>query len=139
MDSMGHITILPKNSNTKLLINTVAKELASTKATLDVMRAEMTGLARQFPKYETAWAMYGVGETTSVQLMAEIGDVRRFPKRSSIVSFAGVDLSVDESGKHTSKSDPTTKRGSPHLRKTLYQIICTYLRKTPAEGPISLS
>ena len=65
--------------------------------------------------------------------MAEIGDVRRFPRRSSIVSCAGVDPAVDESGKHVSKSNPTTKRGSPHLRKTLYQVICTYLRKAPAD------
>ncbi len=123
MDSMGHITTLPKNSNTKLLITTAAKELASAKATLAVLRSEMTRLAQQLPEYETVRAMYGVGETTAVQLMAEIGDVRRFPRRSSIVSFAGVDPAVDDSGKHISKSNPTTKRGSPHLRKTLYQIV----------------
>ena len=136
MDSMGHITTLPKNSNTKLLITTAAKELASAKATLAVMRSEMTRLAQQLPEYETVRAMYGVGETTCVQLMAEIGDIRRFPKRSSIVSFAGIDPAVDESGKHVSKSNPTTKRGSSHLRKTLYQIICTYLRKAPADEPV---
>ena len=136
MDSMGHITTLPKNSNTKLLITTAAKELASAKATLAVLRSEMTRLAQQLPEYETVRAMYGVGETTAVQLMAEIGDVRRFPRRSSIVSFAGVDPAVDDSGKHISKSNPTTKRGSPHLRKTLYQIVCTYLRKAPADEPV---
>ncbi len=69
--------------------------------------------------------------------MAEIGDVRRFPRRSSLVSYAGVDPAVDESGKHVSQSNPTTKRGSPLLRKTLYQIICTYLRKAPADEPVS--
>ena len=110
MDSMGHVTTLPRNSNTKLLITTAAKELASAKARL----------ARQLPEYETVRAIYGVGETTAVQLMAEIGDVRRFPHRSSIVSFAGVDPAVDDSGKHIFKSNPTTKRGSPHLSKTLY-------------------
>ena len=68
--------------------------------------------------------------------MAEIGDVRRFPRRSSIVGFAGVDPGVDDSGKHSAKSVPTTKRGSPHLRKTLYQIICAYLRKAPADEPV---
>ena len=102
MGSMGHITTLPRNSNTKLLITTAAKELASAKATLAVLRAEMNRLAQQLPEYETVRAMYGVGETTAVQLMAEIGDVRRFPRRSSIVSFAGVDPAVDDSGKHIS-------------------------------------
>ena len=136
MDSMGHITTLPKNSNTKLLITTAAKELASAKATLAVMRTEMDRLAQQLPEYETVRAMYGVGEKTAPQLMAEIGDVRRFPRRSSIVGFAGVDPAVDESGKHVSKSNPTTKRGSSHLRKALYQIISTYLKKAPADEPV---
>ena len=136
MDSMGHITTLPRNSNTKLLITTAAKELASAKATLAVLRTELDRLARLLPEYDTVRAMYGVGERTAPHLMAEIGDVRRFPRRSSIVSFAGVDPAVDESGKHVSKSNPTTKRGSPHLRKTLYQIVCTYLKKSPAHEPV---
>ena len=134
--SCGHFTTLPKNDNTKLLITTAAQQLLSGKMTLAALRAEMTRLAKQLPEYDTVRAMYGVGETTAVQLMAEIGDVRRFPRRSSIVGFAGVDPAVDQSGKHSAKSVPTTKRGSPHLRKTLYQIVCTYLKKSPADEPV---
>lgn len=74
--------------------------------------------------------------TTAAQLMAEIGDVRRFPRRSSIVAFAGVDPAITQSGKHEVQSTATTKRGSPHLRKTLYQIVCTYLRKAPGDEPV---
>ena len=58
--------------------------LASAKATLAVLRAEMTRLAQQLPEYETVRAMYGVGETTAVQLMAEIGDVRRETAEKSV-------------------------------------------------------
>ena len=134
--SCGHFTTLPKNDNTKLLITTAAQQLLAGKMTLAALRAEMTRLARQLPEYDTVCAMYGVGETTAAQLMAEIGDVRRFPRRSSIVGFAGVDPAVDQSGKHEAQSTPTTKRGSPHLRKTLYQIVCTYLRKAPADEPV---
>lgn len=134
--STRHIATLPKNSSTKFLITTAAKELAFAKATLAAMRTEMTRLAQQLPEYETVRAMYGVGEKTAPQLIAEIGDVRRFPRRSSIVGFAGVDPAADDSGKHISKSNPTTKRGSPHLRKTLYQIVCAYLRKAPANEPV---
>ena len=56
--------------------------------------------------------------------------------RSSIVGFAGVDPAVEQSGKRKAKSTPTTKRGSPRLRKTLYQIVCTYLRKAPEDEPV---
>ena len=134
--SCGHFTTLPKNSNTKLLITSAAQQLLAAKMTLATLRVEMDRLARLLPEYDTVRAMYGVGETTAAQLMAEIGDVRRFPKRSSIVGFAGVDPGIDESGKHCASSVPTTKRGSPHLRKTLYQIVCTYLKKAPADEPV---
>ena len=127
---------LPKDDNTKLLITTAAQQLLAGKMTLAALRAEMTRLAQQLPEYDTVRAMYGVGETTAAQLMAEIGDVRRFPRRSSIVAFAGVDPAITQSGKHEVQSTATTKRGSPHLRKTLYQIVCTYLRKSPEDEPV---
>jgi len=41
---------------------------------------------------------------------------------------------VYQSGQHISKSNPTTKRGSPHLRKTLYQTVCTCLLKASAQN-----
>lgn len=80
--------------------------------------------------------MYGVGEITAAQLMAEIGDVRRFLHRSSLVAFAGIDPAVNQSGKQSAQSNPSTKRGSPHLRKTLYQVVSTYLKKSPADEPV---
>ena len=134
--SCDQVTTLPKDDFTKLLITTAAQQLLSGKAALATLRSEMARLAEQLPEYDTVRAMYGVGEKTAPQLMAEIGDVRRFPRRSSIVGFAGVDPAIDESGKHVSKSNPTTKRGSPHLRKTLYQIVCAYLKKSPANEPV---
>ena len=124
-------TTLPKDDNTKLLITTAAQQLLAGKVTLAALRAEMTRLSQQLPEYDTVRSMYVVGETTAALLMAEIGDVR-----SSIVAFAGVDPAVAQSGKHEVQSTATTKRGSPHLRKTLYQIVCTYLRKAPGDEPV---
>lgn len=134
--SCGHFTTLPKNDNTKLLITTAARQLLAAKTTLVAMRAEMLRLAKLLPEYDTVLAMYGVGEITAAQLMAEIGDVRRYPRRSSLVAFAGVDPAVNQSGKHEAQSNPTTKRGSPHLRKTLYQVVCTYLKKSPQDEAV---
>jgi len=96
----------------------------------------MVRLAKELPEFETVHTMYGVGETTAAQLMAEIGDIRNYPRRSSLVGFAGVDPEIDQSGKKDSKSKPSTKRGSPHLRKTLFQIMTIYLQHSPADEAV---
>ena len=136
IDSLGHIVTLPKNDNTKLLIQTAAKEFTSTSELMALVKAQMIALAEQLPEYDTVMAMYGVGDVTGPQLMAEIGDVRNYPRRSSIVAFAGIDPEVDKSGKNQSDGKPTTKRGSPHLRKTLFQIMSIYLRLSPQDEPV---
>ena len=135
-ESQGHIVTLPRNDNTKLLIQTAAKELTAMNELLATVRAEMVRLAKELPEFETVHAMYGVGETTAAQFMAEIGDIRNYPRRSSLVGFTGIDPEVDQSGKKSSKSKPSTKRGSPHLRKTLFQIMTIYLQRSPADEAV---
>lgn len=135
-ESQGHIVTLPRSDNTKLLIQTAAKELTAMNELLASVRAEMVRLAKELPEFETVHAMYGVGETTAAQLIAEIGDIRNYPRRSSLVGFAGIDPEVDQSGKKSSKSKPSTKRGSPHLRKTLFQIMTIYLQHSPADEAV---
>ena len=103
---------------------------------LAVVKAEMVRLAKELPEYETVHAMFGVGELLAAQLMAEIGDIRDYPRRSSLVGFAGVDPEVNQSGKMNSESNPSTKRGSPHLRKTLFQLMTVYLRLSPADEAV---
>jgi len=135
-ESAGHFPTLPKNDNTKLLITSAAAELTAATKVLMTVKAEVIRLAKLLPEYDTVIAMYGVGEITAAQLMAELGDVRRFENRGSIVAFAGIDPEVNESGSYVSKSNPASKRGSPHLRKTLFLVVSTYLKKSPANEPV---
>lgn len=134
--SCGQVTTLPKNNTTKILVTTAAKQLTSVKTLLAGLKAEIISISKQLPEYSTVIDMFGVGEISAFQLMAEIGDVRRFPNRSSLVAFGGVDPSVNQSGKYELHSNHTTKRGSPYLRKTLYQIISTYVKCSPLDEPI---
>ena len=136
IESLGHIVTLPKNNNTKLLIQTAAKELTAMNEQIAVVRNEMIRLAKELPEYETVRAIYGVGDVTAAQLMAEIGDIRNYPRRSALVGFAGVDPAVNQSGKMNAQSNPSTKRGSPHLRKTLFQIMTVYLRLKPQDEAV---
>jgi len=134
--SLGHITTLPKNDDTKLLITQAIAQLNAVSQTVEVFRAELLRLAQALPEYTVVMAMYGVGDTLGPQLMAEIGDVNRFKNRGAIVGFAGVDPDVSASGKYKASSMPVSKRGSPYLRKALFQIMQCLIQKSPPDDPV---
>ena len=134
--SRNMVVTLPKNALTKALITAAAGQLTAAMTLLATLRAEFIRLAASLPEYEIVQSMYGVGDITGAQLMAEIGDVRRFANRGALIAFAGVDPSISNSGKKITVSAPTSKRGSPHLRKTLFQVVSTHLRKSPSDEPV---
>ena len=128
--------VVPKSDMTKLLVSEAVSQLNAVTKTLQKYRTEMDRLASQLPEYETVMAMYGAGPSTGPQLIAEIGDLRRFPHQKSLVGFAGIDPVKDESGDKVSGSMPTSKRGSPYLRKTLFNIMDTMIKQQPQGEPV---
>jgi len=134
--SAGHFVTMPKDEHTKLLITGAATQLTAVSHMVETFRAEMLRLASTLPEYPVVMAMYGVGGTLGPQIMAEIGDVRRFERKQSLVAFAGVDPEPNQSGTHNPKSRPASKRGSPALRKSLYLVMSALLRKAPADDPV---
>jgi transposase len=69
---------MPKTDTTKLLVGQAVSQLRATAAALAALRQEMQSLAASLPEYPVVMQMFGVGTTLGPQLMAEIGDVRRF-------------------------------------------------------------
>lgn len=134
--SKEQIAILPKDSLTKMLIQQAVQSLNALSKVASSLRLEMKDLAQQLPEYPVVMAMYGVGDSLGPQLMAEIGDVRRFHKRNVLTAFAGVDPKANQSGTRESKSNPATKHGSPKLRKTLFLVMETLIKKSPLDDPV---
>jgi len=130
------VPTLPKNDSTKVLITEAITQLNAVSRTVEVLRAEMNRLAEQLPEYPVVMSMYGVGPSLGPQLMAEIGDVRRFAHRGSLTAFAGVDPMPNQSGKQERQSNPSSKRGSPYLRKSLFLVMTVLLQKAPADDPV---
>ena len=62
----------------------------------------------------------GVSYATGAQIVSEIGDVSRFRNASALVSYAGLNSSVSQSGQFDSGGGPITKHGSPYLRRALW-------------------
>jgi transposase len=54
-------------------------------------------------------------------ILGEIGDISRFDHPSKLVAFAGIDASVSQSGEFEGAHNRMSKRGSPYLRRALFQ------------------
>lgn len=134
--SRGHIAILPKNESEKVLIKGAVTQLNAISQTVETFRLEMHRLAKILPEYPVVVAMYGVSDTTAAQLMAEIGDVRRFAHKGSLTAFAGVDPGARQSGEYEAKSNRVSKSGCPELRRILFQITTVLIRKAPQDEPV---
>jgi transposase len=125
---------LSKNDFTKTLIQQSVAQFNNICATIAAFKAEMTKIAKTMPEYETVLAMYGVGKTLASQLIAEIGDITRYPKRSSLARYAGIEPPQNQSGSYNQHSRRISKQGPPQLRKALFQVMrCVLQLSNPDE------
>jgi len=129
------IAVMPKNDTTKALITLAVTQVNTVAESLATVAREMNRLAALLPEYPVVTQFRGVGKILGPQLIAEIGDVRRFPKKSSLVCFAGLEPTDNQSGKFHGNEE-ISKQGSPHLRKTLFQVMDCLLQYSPADDPV---
>ena len=86
----------------------------------------------------------GVGTVLGAVILSEFGDINRFDKPSQLVAYAGIDATVSQSGEYEGTHNVMSKRGSPYLRKALFQaalvasnsdpVLKAYYQKKRAEG-----
>ena len=135
-EASGHIGIMPKSETTKLLVEQAVVQLRATSAALIALKREMLTLAAQLPEYPVVMGMFGVGPTLGPQLIAEIGDVRRFYSKKALVAYAGLDAPPNDSGDVTGKHKSMSKIGASSLRRTLFLVMSVYLQNAPLDEPI---
>jgi transposase len=99
-------------------IKTMVSQVEFLNATIAKVEKEVASLLEKVEPNITT--IPGVSTTTGAQIVAEIGDVRRFKNAASIVKYAGLNSGVDESGKFSAEGVPITKHGSPYLRRSLW-------------------
>lgn len=132
----SQVNTLPMTNAIKCLVTLAIAQLNAIIETISRIQHEMLTLASQLPEFPIVMRMFGVGPVLGPQLMAEIGDVRRFDRKQSLVAFAGVDAPPCQSGAFESRNRHISKRGSPRLRKTLFQIMSTIIQHAPADDPV---
>lgn len=131
-----HIGLIPKNNTAKLLIQQAVAQLKAVSSALAALKFEMESLASSLPEYPVVMQMFGVGPALGPQLIAEIGDVRRFHSKKALVAFAGIDAPPYQSGQINMRSRSISKRGSAALRRTLFLVMSIYLQHAPSNEPV---
>lgn len=130
------IGVMPKTETTHLLIAQAIAQVKATSSALAELKKEMLRLAESLPEYPVVQKIYGVGPTLGPQLMAEIGDVRRFYSKKALVAFAGIDAPPNDSGQVVNRHKSMSKIGSSALRRTLFLIMSVYLQTSPVNESV---
>lgn len=86
---------------------------------LDVVDKKIEELARQLNS--PIFTIPGIGWITGMSILCELGPIDNFSSHTKVIAYAGLDCAVYQSGQYNADKTAITKRGSPHIRLSLYQ------------------
>lgn len=95
---------------------------------LNDVKQDIVKLARQTPYFNIINSIYGIGETSTAQIIAELGDINRFENIKQLNAFCGLDSTIIQSGKSINYHGPISKRGNRNARKILFITCCSIIR-----------
>ena len=103
--------------------------LQTVQAQIAEVSREVDRQARLTPEAKLLQTVPGIGPYTALLILAEIGDISRFPSPKQLVSYAGLHPRVYQSG-DVCRYGHLTKTGSAWLRWALIEA-ATHLQRTP--------
>ena len=105
-------------------------ELQSQMDMCDSILKELVNEARQIPYFECVKSIVGIGDNLAARIIAELGDLSRFPNRRALSAFAGLNPKILQSGDVDGIHLKISKKGNRHLRCLLYLgASCNYRLK----------
>ena len=113
----------------RVQLTCLLQQLALLEQQLEELAVQIEALMDRLPQYITT--IPGVGPVTGATILAEIGDVQRFPAPEKLVAFAGIDPVVYQTGQFEASNTRMSKRGSPYLRHALWQAAFAASRFDP--------
>jgi len=97
---------------------------------LNDVKQDIVKLAKQTPYFNIINSIYGIGETSTAQIIAELGDINRFENIKQLNAFCGLDPTIVQSGKSINYHGPISKRGNRNARKILFITCCSIIRSS---------
>ena len=113
----------------KNLIN-IIEIISYSDTKLSEVKQDIIKLAKQTPYFNIINSIYGVGETSTAQIIAELGDINRFENIKQLNAFCGLDPTIIQSGKSINYNGPISKRGNRNARKILFITCCSIIRSS---------
>ena len=95
---------------------------------LTEVKQDIIKLAKQTPYFDIINSIYGIGETSAAQIIAELGDINRFENIKQLNAFCGLDPTIVQSGKSINYHGPISKRRNRNARKILFITCCSIIR-----------
>ena len=130
------IPSLPNSQSVKIAVREAIKMIHSTEKSRNTILAQMQILCKTLPEYSVVRDMDGIGDVLAPRIIAEIGDVRRFRNKHSLIAYAGIDTPPYQSGAFNASERKISKRGNSYLRKTGYEIMQSLIKHKPAYDPV---
>ena len=82
------------------------------------------------PYFEIIDSIFGIGETSTAQITAELGDINRFENIKQLNAFCGLDTTIVQFGKLINYNGPISNRGNRNVRKILFISCCSIIRSS---------
>ena len=130
------IPVLPNSPVTKAVVVEAVRVLHEIEISRDTILAQMQELAKSLPEFSVIREMSCIGDTLAPRIIAEIGDIRRFKNKHSLIAYAGIDAPPYQSGAFNATERHISKRGNSYLRKTGYEIMQCLIQHKPIGDPV---
>lgn len=112
-----------------LQLKLLLEQLEFIEEQVRVVGEQIKKILAQIPQKLTT--IPGIGGVLAGAILGEIGDISRFSNKKELVAYAGLDASVRESGQFKGTRNHISKRGSPYLRKAIWQAAVVSGRFNP--------
>ena len=130
------IPVLPHTPTTKIVVLEALRRVNELENSRDIILAQMNELGKTLPEYSLISEMKCIGEGLTPRIIAEIGDVRRFHNKHSLIAYAGIDAPPYQSGSYNATERHITKRGNKYLRKVIFEVCLSYIQHKPEGEPV---
>ena len=130
------IPVLPNTQSTKIVVEEVARTVNELDSSRRTIIAQMQALAKTLPEFSLVRSFNCVGDILAPLLIVEIGDVRRFKNKHSLVAYAGIDAPPYQSGTFFATERHISKRGNAYLRKVGFEVMQCLIKHSPEDDPV---